>query len=139
METGARVAGYSLLLVEDDEAAIDVLRFVISKRYPDLAVEVAYDGRMGLEMFKRLLPDIVITDINMPVMDGLAMSREIKAIRAATKIIVVTAYNERIHQGELSELGISFHVLKPVRFDRLFAAIDEVLREIGSERSPLGK
>ena len=122
----------SMLIVEDDRVAIEVMGFIVSKRYPECGVSFAYDGEMGLEIFQERLPDIVITDINMPKMDGIKMAEAIKSIRAGTKIIVLTAYNHKIHQEHFAELGISEHLLKPVQFEKLFAAVDKAIEEIQS-------
>ena len=123
-----------VLLVEDDRAAIEVLGFVISKRFPNCAVSFAYDGEMGLQAFKEQMPEIVVTDINMPKMDGLKLAEAIKSISPGTKIIVVTAYSDRIHEENFREIGISQHILKPVQFDKLFAALNKIIEEIRLER-----
>jgi YesN/AraC family two-component response regulator len=124
-----------LLIVEDDRAAIEILGFVIGNRFPQSNITFAYDGRMGLERFKERLHDIVITDINMPKMDGVAMAEEIKSIRAETRIIILTAFSDRIHVEKFREIGVSQHLMKPVEFDKLFAAIDRQIKEIEQERT----
>ena len=125
-----------MLVVEDDMAAIGVLALVITRKYAKAAVHLAYDGMMGLQLFKEHLPEIVITDINMPKMDGIEMAEQIKAIRADTKVIVLTAYSDRIVLDKFNAVGISQHILKPVDFSRLFGAIDKAIEEIRLERQP---
>lgn len=122
--------GCSLLIVEDDRAAIEILGVLFGRKYPQCTVELAYDGQMGLDAFKREQHDIVVTDMNMPKMDGIQMSEAIKAIKGETRIIVMTAYSDRIHLDKFSEVGIRDHLLKPLEFDKLFAAIDRALKEI---------
>jgi YesN/AraC family two-component response regulator len=123
-----------VLIVEDDRAAIEILGFVIGNRFPQSTITFAYDGRMGLERFKERHHDIVITDINMSKMDGVAMAKEIKAIKEDTRIIILTAYSDRVHVEKFREIGINQHLMKPVEFDKLFAAIDRLIKEIEPER-----
>lgn len=127
-------ASLSILIVEDDLAAIGTLGVIITRKFPKSAVYLAYDGAMGLELFKEQLPDIVVTDINMPKMDGIEMAQRIKEIRAGTKVIVLTAYSDKIVLERFREIGISQHILKPVEFYSLFAAIDKAMAEIVLER-----
>lgn len=124
-----------LLIVEDDRAAIEILGFVIGNRFPQSSISFAYNGIMGLELFKERLHDIVITDINMPKMDGVTMAEEIKSIRTETRIIILTAFSDRVHVEKFREIGISKHLMKPVEFDKLFAAIDGVIKEIEQDRA----
>jgi len=127
------MADPSLLIVEDDRAAIEIIGFVLAKRFPRSDLKFAYDGEMGIEVFKEQLPDIVVTDINMPKMDGIRMAEEIKAISPATRFVVLTAYSDRIHLERFREIGISHHVMKPVQFEKLFDALDQVMGEIQAE------
>jgi YesN/AraC family two-component response regulator len=122
------------MIVEDDRAAIEILAFMIPRKYPQFTVELAFDGQMGLELFKERRPDLVITDINMPKMDGIRMSEGIKEIAPDTRIIVMTAYSDKIHQDKFSELGISDYLLKPIEFGKLFAAIEKATKELRPER-----
>ena len=86
----------SLLIVEDDKVASSTfLPHVIARKFPAVTIYVAENGKMGLELFKEHAPDIVITDINMPEMDGIQMAGEIKSIKADTKFIVLTAYSNK--------------------------------------------
>jgi len=80
----------SVLLVEDVNVTLDLLTIILAKKFPDVAFHTAINGRKGLELFKSHLPDVVITDINMPEMCGVQMSGKIRAINPDTKFIVST-------------------------------------------------
>lgn len=123
-------AELTLLLVEDDRAALEILEFIVSSRLPRSTVHLAYDGAMGLEQFKRHLPDLVITDINMPKMDGIQLTREIKRVNKDAKVIVMTAYSDRVHLDQFREIGVSTHLMKPLEFDKMIDAILEVGEEL---------
>ena len=83
-----------------------------------------------MDLFKEHAPEIVITDINMPVMDGIEMAAEIKSIKADTRFIVMTAYSDKAYFEKFSEIGFSEYLLKPIQLSTLFAAIEKCFDEI---------
>jgi YesN/AraC family two-component response regulator len=125
---------FSILVVEDDKSALDMLCLMIRFKLPDSAVYSAEDGRQGVELFKKHTPGIVITDVNMPVMNGMDMAEEIKSIKPDTRFIVLTAYNEKIFFDKFKEIGCSAFILKPVEFKKLFAVIEKCIAEIAQKR-----
>src|SRR6185369_15001189 len=85
----------SILLVEDDESACEIIRSMLAMLYPQLLIYNAGDGQVGLELFRMHLPDIVITDIYMPKMDGVEMLGNMTSIKPDSRVIVVSAQNNR--------------------------------------------
>ena len=122
----------TVLYVEDEESARAALSTPLARRVSTLLL--AKDGREGLELFRRHGPEMVITDIRMPVMNGLAMAREIKALRDATQIIITTAHSDTSYFEEAIESGIDRYVLKPVDLDKLFRAMERCMGTILLER-----
>lgn len=120
----------SMLVVEDDEPAREMLCLMIKMKYPDAKIHSAENGSLGMDLFKYHTPDIVITDVNMPVMNGIEMAANIKAIKTDTRFIVLTAYNEKIFFEKFSEIGFSSYLLKPIEFKKLFVAIEKCIGEI---------
>lgn len=120
MSREAKLRG-SVLYVEDDETTRRALGTSLSRRVE--ALHVAENGRVGLELFDRLAPGVVVTDITMPELDGLAMARDIKARSPDTPIIMTTAYSDTQYMMEAIEIGIDGYVLKPVEFGRLFTLV----------------
>lgn len=123
----------SILLVEDDEETLKILAAIIPIKYPDFAFHTASNGRTGLELFKTHMPDIVVTDINMPELSGVQMAGKIRAIKPGAKIIVLTADtgNTTLEDAVGNGFDIDFYIAKPVDFVVLFAAIEQCLGEIG--------
>jgi YesN/AraC family two-component response regulator len=68
----------ALLLVEDEPNARDMLKAMLARNYPGLRVYAAENGADGLDLFREHHPEIVVTDISMPVMNGIQMTREIR-------------------------------------------------------------
>jgi PAS domain S-box-containing protein len=128
-------AGYtrsriSILYVEDDQDNRDLFARMIPMKYPDVEFLVAENGRTGLELFEKHLPDIVITDINMPVMDGVTMSAGIKAIQPDAVIIIVSAYCDANYLLKAIDIGINHYILKPIDYKKLFSTIDKCISGI---------
>ncbi len=122
----------TVLYVEDEEMARNALSGALSRRVAHLLV--AGDGREGLTLFRRHLPEIVITDIRMPLMDGLEMARQIKAIRKTTQIIVTTAHSDTSYFLEAIAAGVDRYVLKPIEHEKLFEALDKCMTAVTFER-----
>ncbi len=117
-----------LLIVEDErwerEGLFDFLD------WKELGIEIvgaASDGIEGYEMALALDPDIVITDIRMPGMDGLDMSRKLKAVKPEIKLIILTGYSDFEYAREALQLQASEYVLKPVEELELLRAVGKVL------------
>jgi signal transduction histidine kinase len=117
----------TMLYVEDDLATRESLSEILKYHYPDFRLIIADNGETGLDMFKRHRPDIVITDISMPIMDGIKMSAAIKAMSPATEIVALTAYSDTNILCQAIELGFSNYVLKPVDISQLFKIIDKLV------------
>jgi YesN/AraC family two-component response regulator len=119
----------SLLLVEDDDITREVLTKVLSLKFSQCELHSADNGSTGLECFKKYLPSIVITDVNMPVLDGIRMAVEMKSIKPDMKLIVISAYSDKTVQGNSAavKLEIDHYLLKPVEYGRLFAVIEQCL------------
>jgi putative two-component system response regulator len=109
------------LYVEDEEDVRVALSHFLQRRFA--RVDVAANGLEGLESFRESCHDVVITDVKMPVMDGLQMAEEIKTIRGNVPVIVITAYNDVDYLVKAIEIGIDSYVRKPVNTDRLMEAI----------------
>lgn len=124
----------SMLIVEDDVTVLDIFGRVLAKKFPGITINIAEDGARGVRLFKEHAPDIVITDINMPELDGIQMAREIKGIKADVKFIALTGYNDDFTLRQLRETGINDVIVKPIHFGKLFALIEKYIDEIRLER-----
>jgi len=124
----------SMLIVEDEKVIREVMDVMISRKFPDAAIYVAENGKGGVELFIKHSPEIVITDIQMPVMDGIRMAVEIKSIHNGTRFIVLTAFSNTNYYERFNDIGFHDFLPKPIEFDRLFAAITACIDEILMER-----
>ena len=110
-----------VLYVEDDPDDRAQVSDFLRRRVGSLAL--ASHGAAGLEAFHDRKPDLVITDIRMPVMDGLEMMREIRRAAPSMPMIVTTAFEHSPYVMRAIELGVDQYVMKPVQSDRLEAAL----------------
>jgi len=88
---------------------------------------VAVDGEDGYEKFKNNTVDLIITDINMPKIDGLEMSKKIKELDNNIPIIVLSAHNESEYFLKSIHLGISDFLLKPININDLISVLEKTL------------
>lgn len=127
----------SILIVEDDRAASDLIRRMIAMQFPELLIYEAEDGLVGEELFHRYAPDIVITDVAMPYKDGIEMAKAVKSSRPGTRLIIISAYNDLFFLEKFKEIGIHRYLLKPLDLNELMTALQECLEEIlAAEKSP---
>ena len=113
-----------VLYVEDDVPSRVYVSTILKARVNNLFI--ADNGKMGLDIFSEKRPDIVITDIGMPVMNGLELSRKIKEIEPEVPIILTTAFDLKHYLLESIEIGISDYILKPVQKKQFLEALQRV-------------
>lgn len=114
------------LLIADDHALLRrSLRALLEARGYEVVAE-AKDGREAVELAHRLAPDIVLMDLALPELDGLAATRAILAEHPDTRVMVVTGYIDENHLVEALEAGAQGYLLKNDEPENLFAAIDAV-------------
>ncbi|HBG04095.1 MAG TPA: response regulator [Geobacter sp.] len=128
----------SILLVEDDATSREILASMLAVKFPQVAFLLANNGKTGLEAFKKHSPALVITDLNMPVMDGISMAAQIKSIDAGVKLIALTAFSDKsVRENSNAEaIGIDHYILKPVDYRMLLTTIQQCLPGIAPLPSP---
>ncbi|EAH6237774.1 response regulator transcription factor [Campylobacter jejuni] len=116
-----------ILVVEDEVKARESMINILSERFSK--VIGAQNGDEGLKKFKKFKPDLVITDIAMPIMDGLDIAREIKEISDDVPIVVLSAYSEKERLLRSIDIGIDKYLIKPVDIEELFKVLDYLIGE----------
>jgi excisionase family DNA binding protein len=120
--------GRPRVLVVDDEANIrDLLSKTLALAEYD--VDLAPDGRTALERLRIIPYDLLITDLKMPGVDGLAVIREARRLKADIPVIIITGFSSEASAIEAVNLGVSGYLTKPFRVPRVLAAAAKALGE----------
>jgi DNA-binding NarL/FixJ family response regulator len=115
-----------ILMADDHAMLLDAFRALLEPEFD--VVGTVVDGRMLLEEFSRLHPDVVVLDIAMPLLNGLDAGRQLIAQRKSVKLIYLTMNPDPDLAGEALRLGASGYVLKSSAAHELKQAIHEALR-----------
>jgi len=115
-----------LLIVDDISSTRDNLQKLLSFEDDIEVAGTASDGREGLEAAHRLQPDIVLTDVNMPVMDGIALTETLASELPASPVIIMSVQGERDYLRRAMQAGAREFLIKPFSHDELVAAIRRV-------------
>ncbi|HBG04434.1 MAG: hybrid sensor histidine kinase/response regulator [Geobacteraceae bacterium GWC2_58_44] len=124
----------TLLYVEDEELTRETVCTLLGRRFPELVIRSASDGAQGLQLFQELGPDLVITDIKMPAMNGIEMARRILELRGTVPIVVTSAHSDMAYLIDSIEIGISRYVMKPIDSGKLFAAVEGCIAALRLEK-----
>ena len=115
----------SVLVVEDDRNIAELLQMYLEKE--GYAVTLASDGGQGLSKFRAIKPDLVLLDVMMPVMDGWAVCKAIRA-EGKTPVIMLTAKGETDDKVAGLKTGADDYITKPFEMKEVLARIEAVLR-----------
>jgi len=122
----------NVLFVEDDKENVKEFLPFLEKYF--INIDIAYNGKEGLEKTKNKFYDLIITDIVMPELDGISMIKTIKESNSKSRFVVITAYSDREFLISLIELGINGYLIKPITFKQVARTIKKVTDEIYQER-----
>lgn len=120
----------SLLYAEDDPKARELLAKLIRRKFPGLTVYEAADGEEGMAIFNRYHPDLILTDITMPVLDGVEMAKQIRKINPDAVVMALTAHNDEEMLCQWDDLKFDQCISKPIQFGPLLDAVDHAIKDI---------
>ena len=120
----------SVLIVEDDQNIADLLRLYLEKE--GYVAAIAPDGGAGVEMFRKLQPDLVLLDVMLPVLDGWGVLRNIRQ-DSKTPVIMLTAKGETDDKVAGLKTGADDYITKPFEMKEVLARIEAVLRRGGCQ------
>lgn len=125
-----------VFLVEDESFIREGLRDNIPwEKYGYTFVGEASDGEMALPLIRKLRPDVLITDIKMPFMDGLALSRIVQSELPQTRIIIISGYDDFEYARQAIEVGVEQYLLKPITKLALRKVLLELKEKIDQENT----
>lgn len=126
---------YKILIVDDEEIEREgMAQFIDWASFGVELIGTAQNGVEALEMIAMERPDIVLTDIKMPVMDGLELIRRAKESFPQVHFIVLSGYGEYEFTSQAMERGIRHYLLKPCDEEQIEVVLDAVKAEIEAQR-----
>ena len=124
-----------VFLVEDESIVREGLRDMIPwEQYGFAFAGEAADGEVALPQVRRIRPDILITDIKMPFMDGLSLSRLVNRELPNTKIIILSGYDDFEYAQQAIELHVDQYLLKPITKTNMIRALEQTRKKIEEEQ-----
>lgn len=116
-----------VLIVDDDQFVRQGLKRLIP--WSDMGIEIvgeAWNGEIAYGMALELLPDLIITDVRMPVMDGIELSRRLRETTVDIFLIILSAYDEFNYARLALRYGVSSYIIKPLDEDKITQLIGEI-------------
>lgn len=122
---------YDIMIVDDEEIIRKgIIQYIDWNRYGYNIVAEAVNGKQAFEIAKDLKPQVILTDIYMPVMDGIEFAQKIKEILPETIFIFLSGYNEFMYAQKAIEIGIFRYLIKPLKVEELLSVLKEVSMEL---------
>lgn len=118
---------YRILIVEDEPISLEMLSKTLKE---DFNVLTADNGKKGFELYKKFNPHIIISDLNMPIMNGIELIQKIRELDQNSKIIITTFKNDVQTLLQASELKLFKYLIKPIDFTTLKNIIKESIEEL---------
>ncbi|HQM46225.1 MAG TPA: response regulator [Smithellaceae bacterium] len=119
----------NILVIEDNEQNLYLVRFILEKN--GYTVHAAMDGREGIDMAMRLKPDLILLDIQLPVMDGYTVAKHLRANSelSGMPIVAVTSHAMVGDRDKAIEVGCNGYIEKPINPDTFMAEVELHLKK----------
>jgi signal transduction histidine kinase/CheY-like chemotaxis protein len=121
-----------LMIVEDDIISLDILKIIIKQKNKNIIITSANNGQQAVEIYKQGIVDMILTDIQMPLMDGFSMIQQIRAIEDNSKhtpILAMTASAGEKDKKRCLQAGADFYITKPVIREDLYQTLDKMIEK----------
>ena len=127
---------YRILIADDEGIMLESLKAIIQRAYGDTCeVEVAKTGRLAIEIAEYFHPDIVLMDIEMPGINGIAAMREIRKNNTTVLFYVISAYDKFDYAKEAISLGVERYLTKPVTRSAILELMEEACGKVDAMRA----
>lgn len=121
---------YKVLIVDDEKNIRLGIQAMIKREYPNFETFVASDGQEALESIMENEPDIVITDIKMPRLDGIQLIKQLQEKDITTSLVILSGYDDFTYAKEAIKHKVKDYLLKPVNRNELFKTLNTILEEL---------
>lgn len=124
---------YTILYIDDDDGVRTVNSRFLNRMFKRLYE--ANNGQEGLELYEKYKPDIILTDIKMPKLDGISLAKKIRKNDEKTKIIISTAFSDKDYLIEAVELKLEKYIIKPLTNRNLLPALTKAVEALENENN----
>ncbi len=124
-----------IVIVEDEPNTRDGLCKIINKYTNHCVVGTAKNGSEGITIAKQMCPDLIISDIRMPLMDGLSMIQKLRDEKLSFEAVLLTGYSEFDYAKKAINLAVIDYLLKPVNFDEFISCLEKIEKKLPEFRS----
>lgn len=125
---------YNIIIAEDEPLALRTLKNMIERHYPDMqVVGEARSGEEALALIEEKLPDMVFSDIRMPVMDGIELLRQIRARNLDIELVIISGYQDFQFAQSAIRYGVVEYLLKPISLSKIHTLMSK-LRDTLNEK-----
>lgn len=121
-----------ILVIDDEKPTLSMFRLILDAY--GYSVYTAENGAEGIEIFRKEKPAIVLTDIKMPGIDGLAVLQQIKKIAPQTAVIVITGHGDTALAEQAARMDAVDFISKPIKKEALDAALEKARAKLGRAR-----
>lgn len=122
----------NILYVEDNEETRNATLMMLENFFD--FVTVGINGKDGLDKFSNTKYDLVLSDINMPVMDGIEMVKNIRLKDESVSIIMISAHNESNFKNNASKYNLDEYMIKPTNFNNFIKVISQTVEKIYNKK-----
>ncbi|WP_372631813.1 response regulator [Cohnella sp.] len=124
----------NIIVAEDEAMALEEIKLLLEPYLSDYRVHPVSDAFKALELCRKVRPDLLITDIRMPRMDGLELIAALKPQFPDMAAILISGYDDFAYARQGMQLGVKEYLLKPLKEEALYQAIDRTLLELREDR-----
>ncbi len=117
----------NVLLVEDEEQILEITANLLRVFFPNL--DTATNGQEGLEKFNQKDYQLVITDIRMPILDGIEMLKSMKKINSDLFVVILSAVTDKETILDVTKIGIDGYLFKPLKFEQFLTIMEEIINK----------
>ncbi len=130
---------YRILIVDDEPLERDGVEYLIRRRYPDVTICKASGGLDAWGLWQEQAFDVVITDIKMPIMNGIELCRRIRAQSTRAVLVVLSAYGDFEYTQKAIKLRVDDYLLKPVSVEEFDYVLDHVFSLVDTRAVPVSE
>jgi two-component system response regulator YesN len=123
---------YKILIVDDEKNIRLGIQAMIKREFPAFETYTAADGREAVDLMDQINPDILITDIKMPKLDGIQLIKELQDREKKPALIILSGYDDFAYAKEAIKYKVQDYLLKPVNRSELFNTVNTIIKELES-------